>query len=131
MTNRLVFARASLLAGIALVLMLITAPGTRAACTDTPAPKVDWSGCNKPKMRLGGLDLTGANLTGADLTHTDLRDANLTDANLAGANLARVNLTTVGVKGANFSGATVTDAMIGGTWADARICAEGSIGTCK
>jgi len=51
----------------------------------TPAPEVDWHGCD-----LTGADLIGANLVGANLSGANLGGAVLTGANLAGANMTGV-----------------------------------------
>ena len=60
----------------ALALSLVLWPAAaEAACSDPPAPYVDWIGCDK-----SGADLSNANLRNADLT-----GANLTGANLSGA----------------------------------------------
>ena len=101
-----------------------------AACSDPPAPGVDWSGCDKSgedlpiadlsNADLSGADLSninliGANLTNADLTNPDLTDADLsnvdlTDANLTDADLIGTFLSIANFSNANFSNADLTDA---------------------
>ena len=61
----------------AIAAALIIGSGTgpvpvQAACSDEPAPKVNWIGCDKR-----GVDLSGLDLSGAILTRADLREANL------------------------------------------------------
>ena len=119
MTNRPIFARVPLLAGVALALLLATAPDARAACSDPPGPKVDWSGCNKIDAKLTDADLTGANLTGAKLIDAYLLRANLSGADLRGANLAGAFLLEAKLEGANLKGANLeyadlTDANLTG-----------------
>ena len=82
---------------------------------------------------LSGTDFTGARLQAADFTKANLREADLTDADLRGARFIGADLA-----GANLTGAEVQDAtfrnanLVGVTWIDGvRVCAEGSIGTCR
>lgn len=98
-----------------------------AACTDPPAPGVDWQRCS-----LDGLDLSGENLEGARLREsTFLRgklieanlkkvsahrvkfiSADLTRIDLTGANLSRVDFTKADMTEANLSGADLRDAKL-------------------
>ena len=88
-------------------------PGTGAVTAPTPAPGVDWTGCNLTYAALNGANLTGANLTGANLTGaifvggSVLTGANFTGADLTGATLGFSNFT-----GANFTGADLTGATL-------------------
>jgi len=69
------------------------------AVTPSPAPRVDWGGCN-----LAGADLMGADLDQADLQGANLSGADFTNANLAGADLFAADLRTV-----TWTGATCPD----------------------
>ena len=82
---------------------------------------------------LSETNFTGARLQSADFTKANLRGADLTDADLRGARFVGA-----GLAGANLTGAEVQDAtfrnanLVGVTWIDGvRVCAEGSIGTCR
>ena len=87
MTPTAIFGRTALLAA-ALVLLLATASGAQAVCSDPAAPYVDWSNCDK----------YGANLTNATLTNADLTNATLMD--------------NAGEYAADLSGATWTDGRV-------------------
>ena len=67
--------------------------------TPSPAPHVDWRGCN-----LAGADLKSADLDGADLQGANLYGADFTYANLAGADLFAAGLSAV-----TWTGATCPD----------------------
>ena len=54
-----------------------------AACSDPPASRVDWHGCDKHGANLKHAIMEYANLQGANLSYADLRDA--TGVNLDGA----------------------------------------------
>lgn len=95
-----------------------------AACTDAPAPGVDWSNCafsftDLPDIdvsngNLRGIDLRyailfRANLSGVDLRNADLGDAYLIRANLAGADLTGADLSDADLVGANLDNAVLVD----------------------
>lgn len=86
-------------------------------CAAEPRRQVNWAGCAKPGALLVGADLRGAELVGASL-----RQANLSHADLRRANLLRADL----------EGAVLTGARLdGAVWTDGRICADGSLGSCR
>jgi uncharacterized protein YjbI with pentapeptide repeats len=96
--------------------------GPGGAVTPTPAPLVDWSGCNLAGAALSGAHLDVANLTGADLTGATLSVANLTGARLAGANLTGVTATHVVLRQADLTGADLTGANLGfAAWSGATV----------
>ena len=107
----------------AVVAAFLVPQAAQAACGDPPAPKVNWSGCDKRGANLlvtnlRGADLSGANLGGAILSRADLSGAILSDANLRAADLS----------GANLGGADLT----GATWTGGKKkCLPRSIGDCK
>jgi len=72
-------------------------------CRAAPTPGIDWQGCDKKLLMLGGSDLGDAKLMGADFTTTDLKDANLLGANLEKAKLVRATLAGSSAKGVRFA----------------------------
>jgi uncharacterized protein YjbI with pentapeptide repeats len=94
-----------------LSLALLTAavlglPGQHAAandCRSAPAPGIDWQGCDKNLLMLGGSDLRDAKLAEADFSATDLRGATLVGANLEKAKLLRAGLAGSTATGARFA----------------------------
>ena len=70
--------------------------------------------------------MTGANFEHADLEKTNFSGANLSNANFYHADLEEANLNGANIEGANFKNAELEYT----TWADGRLCAEGSIGDC-
>src|SRR3954454_6422647 len=71
----------------ALVVVALT-QSAEAGCQDAPGPRVDWTGCSRNLLMLGGDDLTGGVLTHAVLTSTDFRSAKLARAKLNEAELS-------------------------------------------
>lgn len=103
------------LALLALVTFSLTATA-EAACSDVPAPGVEWVRCQHDGTNYRGIDLRGAHLrdssfkrsdfTGAQLEGVDGRriklvTATLHDAVLDGANLVRADLTKADLSGAS------------------------------
>lgn len=93
-----------------------------AACTDAPAPGVDWTGCafsfsnlqdaNVANSNLSGIDLSYAILFRANLSGTDLRGADLSDSFLIGANLSGADLTGANLSDADLVGANLNNAVL-------------------
>lgn len=94
--------------------------GALAACTDPPAPQVNWQRCVLDGLEFQKVDLTGARLRDASFFRADLSKANLTeiggyrtkfvnavlrDARLDGAELSAADFTK-----ADLTGATLTEA---------------------
>lgn len=93
----------------ALVLMLLVALSPLSVvlahagdCRSSPDSKVDWSGCYKRQLMLGGSNLQNSNLYDADLSFTDLSNANLQSADLEKATLIRTLLAGSKADGARF-----------------------------
>ena len=63
-----------------------------AACSDPPASRVDWHGCDKHGANLGSASLDSASLGSANLDSANLQGAYLPGADLQGANLQGANL---------------------------------------
>ena len=86
--------------------LLVILPAQNAAaqgqCRADPVPSVDWSGCTKRILMLGGSNLDGANLSDADLSGTDLTGSSLKGANVTKANLVRTSLAQSDITGADF-----------------------------
>ena len=76
------------------VMAMLPAHGM-AACSDPPAPHVNWLDCDKR-----GADLHGADLSGAILTRTRLAGADLHEARLSGADLNFADLQKARLSGA-------------------------------
>ena len=115
-----------------------------AACTDPPAPGVNWQRCNFDSLDLRDLDLTGArlrdgsffraDLSGSNLSETEsmrakfvntkmngvvldramLYEADLTKADLTDASLVGTDLRRARLFRANLRGADLTDARLQG-----------------
>lgn len=100
------FMRSTLSRSMAIAaLLLVFGPATVVAeeCTSSPVPGIDWQGCDKKLLMLGGSDLEDARLSGADFTATDLRGASLLGANFEKARLLRASLAGSAAKGARFA----------------------------
>ena len=82
---------------------------------------------------LTNTDFTGARLQSADFTKADLRDAILPNTDLRGARFVGADLMGADLTGAQVQDATFRNAnLVGATWIDGvRVCAEGSVGTCR
>lgn len=97
----------SILSPALLAAALIAASWQTAAvaneCSSAPAPGIDWQGCDKKLLMLGGSDLQEAKLAEADFSTTDLRDANLVGANLEKAKFVRATLAGASAKGTSFA----------------------------
>lgn len=93
--------RAALL--LVLLPLLLAFPGAaEAACTDPPAPGVNWQRCN-----FDGLDLTKSDLTGARL-----RDASFFRADLSGSTIVNVEAQRVKFVNATLVGAVLDESRL-------------------
>jgi uncharacterized protein YjbI with pentapeptide repeats len=119
------------------VLALALAQSAEAACQDRPRPHVDWTGCSRSMLMLGGGDLTegvfsramltstgfrrsklaGAKLDEAELSFTRFEDADLSRADLSKAVGWKANFTRANLANANFSSADLSRAI----FVDAKI----------
>lgn len=90
------------LIALAAWLYLPVTPASAADCNADPKAGIDWSGCRKRNLIIGGTDLVGANLSETDFTSTDLRKSGLDGADLSKANLLRSMLDASKAAGANF-----------------------------
>jgi len=114
--------RGALVAATLVSSTLVFASPVSAACTDVPAPGVDWSNCafsfselqdvNVANGNLSGIDLSYAVLFRANLSGADLRGANLGDAFLIGANLTGADLTGANLSDADLVGANLNNAVL-------------------
>ncbi len=137
MTPTTMFGRTAFLAA-ALALLLVTASGAQAACSDPAAPYVDWSNCDKYGAVLKRTDLKYASLKGTDLTLASLSYADLNNADLTYAVLYLADLTNATLTNADLTNAKLMDGngeyaadLSGATWTDGRVCAAGSMGACN
>lgn len=103
-----------------LLATLLPAGTALAACTDPPAPGVNWQRCILDGLELKGVDLNGARLrdgsffrselSGSDLSGTNafrakFVNAKLRETRLDGANLAEADFTKADLRGASMKGA--------------------------
>ena len=92
--------------GLILIAVFSTSPyAAHAACSDRPAPRVNWHRCDKH----------GANLKQAIMEYANLEDADLTAAGLARAGLIGANLSYADLRGAtgvNLDGADTVFGVI-------------------
>ncbi len=102
------------------VLAAVLGTGTAvAACTDPPAPKVNWQRCVFDGLRLTGVDLSGARLRDgsffrSDLSGSDLSDINGFRAKFVSAVLRQVELDGAKLSEADFTKADLSDASLQG-----------------
>lgn len=120
-------------------------------------PGANWSGCEKRAASLQGSKLKQSNMIATKLDEADLRSADMSFTNLTRASLRAANLEGALLRAADFTGADLTGANLGATdlsyatftgakmdgvrlegallskasWVDGRICAEGSVGSCR
>lgn len=87
---------------IAVVVNSLSVSAAQAACSDPPAPGVDWTRCDKSQSNLASAKLKGAKL----------EFANLQNANLAGADLENAYLPEASLQWSNFQGANLRGAVI-------------------
>lgn len=88
-----------------LLALAVLAPDAHAACTDTPAPSVQWRRC-----LLDGIDLSDDNVSGGDLRDASFKRADLSGANLANIQGRRAKFVSASMAGANMSGADLVQA---------------------
>jgi hypothetical protein len=85
------------------------------------------AGCDLRNADLRGSDLAGANLEGANLLGANLEGANLEGANLEDASCEKAKLLKARLGGVKLEGANLEDVV----WSDGKVCAKGSVGSCK
>ena len=108
-----------------LLATLLSAGTALAACTDPPAPEVNWQRCILDGQELEGVDLSGArlrdgsffrselsgsDLSGANAFRAKFVNANLRETRLDGANLSEADFTKADLRGASFKGADLRGA---------------------
>lgn len=106
--------RGPLVAAVVLSTSFVYATPASAACTDAPAPGVDWSNCAFGFTDLADIDVANGDLRGIDLSYAILFNANLAGADLRGANLADAFLIRANLAGADLTGADLSDADLVG-----------------
>ncbi|MCM2292742.1 pentapeptide repeat-containing protein [Allorhizobium sp. BGMRC 0089] len=85
-----------------LLLVMVASEAFAAYCRSEPVNGVDWTGCEKRHLMLGGSDLQKANLYDADLSFTDLSGSTLQGADFERSTLIRASLAGAKADGANF-----------------------------
>ena len=104
-----------------IVLLAPVAPAI-AACTDPPAPGVDWRRCNFDRFPLAKVDLTGATLDNASFNWADLSGSVFANVEGGRTRFARATLTGVDFSGANLRDADFSQADLqGASFADANL----------
>src|SRR4051794_25545343 len=82
---------------------LALAQSAQAGCQDAPGPRVDWTGCSRNLLMLGGDDLTEGVFSRAILTSTGFRRAKLARAKLDEAELSFTRFEEADLSGADLS----------------------------
>jgi hypothetical protein len=115
------WAAATVLVGIAVIVLMISMPVTRGVSGGCPPDPVNRAGQQLIQIDRGALgsslvcaDLHGADLTQADLAGADLRGADLSHATLVQADLTGADLRGADLSHADLSQATLTDADLRG-----------------
>lgn len=108
------FTRAAGLAALALATWSAVDGVAQAACTDPPAPGVNWQRCNFDGLDLTNLDLQGSRLRSSSFFRTDLSGSNLSETESLRAKFINANLTGVNLQGAKLYEADLTKADLSG-----------------
>lgn len=121
------FKRAALVLLAAASLHLLGVPRAEAACTDPPAPGVNWQRCALDGLNLTALDLEGARVRASSFLRADLSDSNLSGVegyqakfvNVTAKNvifdeakLFQADFTKADLEGASFRGADLRSARL-------------------
>ena len=85
------------------LLALALAQSAQAGCQDAPGPRVNWTGCTRNLLMLGGDDLTEGVFSRANLASTDFRRANLARAKFDEAELSSARFENADLSGADLS----------------------------
>lgn len=93
------------------------------AVTPSPAPGVDWTGCDLDYADLAGANLTGANLPGVTLAYANLSGATLSGAEMYDAmtgftDLSSADLTNTDLSYASFLETSLDQADLAGAKLD-------------
>ncbi len=97
-----------------LLASLPPAATARAACTDPPAPEVNWQRCILDGLEYEGVDLSGARLRDGSFFRSDLSGSDLSGANAFRAKFVNAKLHETRLDGANLSEADFTKADLRG-----------------
>ncbi len=94
--------------------LLLPAGSAQAACTDPPAPKVNWQRCILDGLELEGVDLSGARLRDGSFFRSELNGSDLSGANAFRAKFVNAKLRETRFDGAKLSEADFTKADLRG-----------------
>ncbi|MBR46537.1 MAG: hypothetical protein CMM31_08685 [Rhodospirillaceae bacterium] len=110
------FGVAKICLGVAALLFVafLLVPPALAACTDMPAPGVDWQRCYLDKRHFQNADLSGATLRSSFFAHSDFTGANLTGVDARRAKFVTAILNEVRFDEARLIGADFTTAELAG-----------------
>lgn len=117
-------------AAVLLASVVVGTGQAAAACTDAPAPGVDWSNCPFSSIDFTQLDsypdvdLSNANLRGIDLSYAVLFQGDFSGADLRGANLRDAFLIRADLSGADLTGADLSDADLVGANLDNAVLVD-------
>ena len=100
--------------GAGLLATLLPAGTARAACTDPPAPRVNWQRCILDGLELVGVDLSGARLRDGSFFRSDLSGSDLSGTNAFRAKFVNAKLRGTRLDGAKLSEADFTKADLRG-----------------
>lgn len=119
-----------------LVLVSVLTAGIAVAKKTSDFCQEDLDRALKGDKNLAGAQLEGSNFCTKDFSGVDFRGAELEKVNFQGANLSNADFKGADLEEANMKGANITGANFKGaelefaTWADGRVCAEDSVGSC-
>src|SRR3954471_20174611 len=85
------------------LLALALAQSAQAGCQDAPGPRVNWTGCTRNLLMLGGDDLTEGVFSRANLASTAFRRAKLARAKFDEAELSFARFENANLSGADLS----------------------------
>ena len=105
--------RPAALLTLLLAAVMLSAPAF-AACTDTPAPGVNWQRCYLDKRHFQDVDLTGANLRSAFFARTDFTGSNFSGIDGRRAKFGTAILNNVRFDEARLIGADFTTSELAG-----------------
>ena len=84
------------------------------SCGTEAGPRIDWSGCSKPRLMLTDINFAASNFEGANLTGTDFRGSTLDGSGFYKSDISRVSFRGSSLNGANFEKAELGRADFSG-----------------
>lgn len=96
------------------LLLLLTAPAARAACSDPPDPGVNWRRCDLGDLAIPDIDISGALLRNARFDHADFTGSNFSRVDAEGATFFESTLDGVSFDEAQLTAASFSRASLEG-----------------